>query len=159
MNGLLGASMSLDDEIAMMGKLPVLSELDEEALRVLAFSADTRNLNAGNLLIRRGERSEGGYFVISGSLSLFRDVNQEFETGVVGIGGLVGEMAMIAATENAVTAVAREPTTVLRISRTLFQRVLREYPGSAARLRNAIEKHLSAFTAELETLRAKAQDI
>jgi CRP-like cAMP-binding protein len=156
---LLGETMSLDDEIAMMAKLPVLSELDDEALRVLAFSADTRNLNAGNLLLRRGERSEGGYFVISGSLSLFRDANQEFETGVVGVGGLIGEMAMIAATENAVSAIAREPTTVLRIPRTLFQRVLREYPGSAARLRSAIEKHLLAFTTELEKLRLKTKDV
>ena len=39
---------------------------------------------------------------------------------------------MIAVTENSYTAVAREPTSLLRVPRQLFQRVLREYPGSAA---------------------------
>lgn len=145
--------MSLEDEIAMMARIPVLSELDSEALRILAFSADTHSLQAGDMLIRRGARSDGGYFVLSGSLSLIRDVEKQKEVGVAMPGDLIGEMAMIASTEYAITAIAREPTTVLRLTRNLFQRVLREYPASAARLRSAIEKKLTAFNADLEALR------
>ena len=148
--------MPIEDEIAFLSALPILSELDEEALRVLAFSTDTRNLNTGEILLRRGERSDGGYFVLSGALSISR-TNSEFDQAdVIKPGGLIGEMAMIAVTENQVTAVASEPTTVLRIPRPLFQRVLREYPGSAARLKSAIEKRLVKFAAELESLRQKS---
>ena len=145
--------MSLEDEISLLANIPVLAELDEEALRVLAFSTDTRNLQTGDLLIRRGDRSDGGYFVLSGSLTLFRDSPDETNVRVVGIGGLIGEMAMIAPTECSISAAAREPTSVLRIPRSLFQRVLREYPGSAARLRAHIEKRLNEFTTDLETMR------
>lgn len=146
--------MSLEDEIAMMARIPVLAELDAEALRILAFSADTRSLQPGDILVRRGARSDGGYFVLSGSLSLVRDMEMNREVGVAMAGDLIGEMAMIAPTEYPFTAVAREPTTLLRIARTLFQRVLREYPGSAARLRTTIEKKLAEFNAELQTLAA-----
>ena len=62
--------MSLEDEIAALAALPIMSELDEEALRVLVFSTDTRYLSTGETLLRRGERSDGGYFVLSGSLLL-----------------------------------------------------------------------------------------
>lgn len=150
--------MSLENEIALMSNIPVLSELDGEALRILAFSADTRSLQPGDILIRRGSRSDGGYFVLSGSLSLLRDIEKQMEVGVAGAGDLIGEMALIAPTEYAVTAIAREPTTVLRIARTLFQRVLREYPGSAARLRAAIEKRLFEFNADLRQMRERMTD-
>ena len=43
------------------------------------------------------------------------------------------------------TAIARAPTVVQFISRPLFHRVLREYPGGAARLRAAIETNLRNF--------------
>lgn len=150
--------MSLDDEVSKLGNLPILSELDEEALRVIALSTDTRNLSTGETLVRRGDRSDGGYFVLSGSLSLHRDDFADGAFSVLGVNGLIGEMAMIAPTENPVTAIAREPTTVLRIPRTLFQRVLREYPGSAARLRASIEKKLAGFMADLEKLSLKNHD-
>jgi CRP-like cAMP-binding protein len=146
--------MSLEDEITLMARIPVLAELDPEALRILAFSADTRSLQPGDMLFRRGTKSDSGYFVLSGSLSLLRDVESRQEVGVASRGDLIGEMAMIAPTEHSVTVIAREPTTLLRIARTLFQRVLREYPGSAARLRAAIEKKLLLFNGELATLRS-----
>ncbi len=150
--------MSLEDEIAMLARLPVLSELDEEALRVLAFSTDTRTLATGETLVRRGDRSEGGFFVLSGSLALYRNDLDDGSAMVISMGGLLGEMAMIAVTENQVTAIAREPTSVLRIPRALFQRVLREYPGSAARLRQSIENQLTAFMGKLDKLREKTPE-
>ena len=109
-------------------------------------------------MIRRGDRSEGGYFVLSGSLALYRGEFDDNSTIILRTGDLLGEMAMIAVTENPVTAISREPTTVLRIPRALFQRVLREYPGSAARLRQSIENQLTAFMTELENLRQKTSE-
>ncbi len=144
--------MSLEDEISLLSELPILSELDAEALRILAFSTDNRSLQAGETLFRRGDRSEGGYFVLSGSLSIYREEEAVKDTGVVGAGGLIGEMAMIAPTENAATAIAREPSIVLLIPRSLFQRILREYPGSAVRIRSVIEKRLALFMQDLQKL-------
>lgn len=148
--------MSLEAEIESLGKIRIFSCLDEEALRILAFSADPRSLRSGDLLLRRGEKSDGSYLVVSGSLSVFIDGTDGPEDGVVHAGALVGEMAMITQTENPATMMAREPTEVLRIPRALFQRVLREYPGSAARLRGIIEKQLADFTLALENMRKQS---
>ena len=59
-------------------------------------------------------------------------------------GALLGETALIRDTTRPVTAVAQDPSTVLRISRTLFGRVLREHPDSAVRVQRFLAQRLRA---------------
>ena len=66
---------------------------------------------------------------------------------VVQARSLIGEMALLTATERPATMVAREPSTVLVIRRSIFHRVLKEYPQSALRMRNSIESRLANFSA------------
>jgi CRP-like cAMP-binding protein len=76
----------------------------------------------------------------------------------VGPDALIGEIALISTSKRPVSAVAREPTTVLKISRALFHRVLQEFPGSAARARMVISERLTAFAKELEKTRSFRPD-
>lgn len=147
--------MSLNEDIAVLGKLPMLSALEDEALRILLFSADQRSLKTGDVLVQKGQRTEGSFFVLEGSFSVYVDMTDMREAGIVREGALVGEMAMITQTECPATLVAREPATVLYVPRIIFQRVLREYPASAARLRTMIETRLGEFTSDLDGLRKK----
>lgn len=144
--------MPQEEEIELLANLPLISELEEEVLRIIAFSSDSRDLQAGEILVRRGDRSDAGYLVVLGTLGLFRAELAGEPESIVGPGGLLGEMALLAGTEWQVTAVARDAARVMKIPRTLFQRVLREYPGSAARLRSALEKRLREFTGALGEL-------
>ena len=66
---------------------------------------------------------------------------------------LIGEVALISDTLRPATAIARQPTTVLKIPRRLFHRVLNEYPSSAQALRQMIETRLADFTQNLDKLR------
>jgi CRP-like cAMP-binding protein len=66
---------------------------------------------------------------------------------------LLGETALVVATKRPVTAIARQPSTVLRISRALFLRVLEEYPASAERLRRDLLVQINALGEDLEAFR------
>src|SRR6185436_7343690 len=55
-------------------------------------------------------------------------------------GTLLGEFALLKDTTRPVTAVATEPSRVLRIARTLFLKMLEGYPDAATRLR----KHMAS---------------
>ncbi|MDB5507849.1 MAG: Cyclic nucleotide-binding protein [Hyphomicrobiales bacterium] len=138
--------MSLDDDVAKLMRIPLFADLEMEALRLVAFSAETRILRTGDILFRRGETSDGGYVILAGSLALDPDQLDGRGVHVVGAHSLVGELALMTQTERPVNAVAREATTVLKISRPLFQRVLKEFPKSAARLRRGLEARLISFT-------------
>jgi DNA-binding response OmpR family regulator len=130
----------LDQEIARLQENPLLALFDEEALRLIAFSSETRLLRGGDLLFREGDRSDGGYYVVSGSLHLAGAGLEETH----GPGTLVGETALFAETERPATATAQGPVTVRRIPRHLMGRILEEYPDTAGRL----PAHLAAKVAD-----------
>ncbi|MDO9441051.1 MAG: cyclic nucleotide-binding domain-containing protein [Beijerinckiaceae bacterium] len=143
--------MSLEDDIRNLTRIPLFADVEIDALRLIAFSAETRILRAGDILFRKGEVSDGGFVVISGSLSLDPEIEGGRGLQAVGPYSLVGELALMTQTERPVSAVARDATTVLKISRPVFQRVLKEFPRTAARLRLSIESRLIAFTKSVAT--------
>jgi CRP-like cAMP-binding protein len=138
--------MALDDDIRDMARLPIFQEIEPDALRLLAFSAETRIFRTGDVLFRRGDPSDAGYFVISGSFRIEDPARHGGEAPAVTAYALIGEIALLTETERPATIVAREPATVLKITRTVFHRVLREYPKSALRLRAALEARLAGFS-------------
>ncbi|MCB1533174.1 MAG: cyclic nucleotide-binding domain-containing protein [Rhodoblastus sp.] len=145
--------MALDDDIRLFEQVPIFRLLEPDALRLLAFSAETKLLRAGDVLFAAPARLEGGYLVLKGSLAIFetRDALGE-PSKVVHSPGLVGELAMIAETEAAGSIIAREPTTLLRVSRVVFHRVLSEYPRSADAIRRMVSERLSSLSSQLTPL-------
>jgi CRP-like cAMP-binding protein len=133
---------TLDDEIAQLSANPVLTLLDQEALRLIAFSSDTRILRKDDILFREGEKSDGGYFVVSGSIVLEGDGKRE----VHGVSSLIGETALFTETERPATATVLETTVVRRIPRHLMRRVLTEFPLAAQRLRQHFLGKLGAVS-------------
>jgi CRP-like cAMP-binding protein len=142
--------MALVDDVRDLARNTTLRDLDPEALRLIAFSAETRILRAGDVLFERGDISDGGYVVLSGSIALAADG----EPAIARPPMLIGDTALIASTQRPATATAQEPTTVLKISRTLFHRVLAEYPDSAVRLRQTLAARLIALGQDLDAARA-----
>ncbi len=137
--------MALDVDVKRLAALPLLAELDLDALRLIAFSAETRILRAGDLLFTKGDASDGGFVVVSGAVALDPSDSGQAAAKIIGPDSLIGELALVTETTRPATAIARQPTVVLFISRKLFHRVLNEFPGGAARLRAAIESRLAAF--------------
>lgn len=142
--------MALEDDVATLGRIAIFSALAPDALRLLAFSAETRVLRAGDILFRRDEPSNGGFVVLTGSIALDPSDHGASATRIVRPPALIGEIALLARTNRPATAIAREPSNVLRISQQLFRRVLGEDPAGAERLRETLAARLGQFTAELE---------
>lgn len=148
--------MSLEQDLRNLSRVPLFALLEPDARRLLAFSGETKLLRAGDVLFRKGEQSDGGYVVLSGSIALNAHARSDESEKIVEPYSLIGEIAVISQTERAVTAVAREPTAVLKISRSLFHRVLKEHPESAVRLRETIASRLKNFTNELDLARSSS---
>jgi CRP-like cAMP-binding protein len=150
--------MALDDDVAKLTRHPIFAALEPDALRLLAFSAETRNLRAGDILFRRDDVSNGGFVVLSGSIALDASEGGAPAARVVRPPALIGEIALLARTNRPATAIAREPSNVLRISQQLFRRVLSEDPAGAERLRRSLAERLGEFTADLEAVALKDAD-
>jgi len=72
---------------------------------------------------------------------------------VVGRGTLLGELALLTETVRPVTATAKEPSTVLRVPRTLFLKMLEGYPDAAKKLRDVIATRTEQSTREIYGVR------
>lgn len=142
--------MALEDDIRKLSRISLFRALETDALRLIAFGAEAKILRAGDLLFRKGDKSDAGYIVLSGSIALDEAGDGSPPSQVLRADSLIGEVALLVATERPVSAMAREPSTVLKISRQLFHRVLREYPESARRLRATLADDLRSLVQELE---------
>jgi CRP-like cAMP-binding protein len=141
--------MGLEDDIAFFERVPTFAALDRQALRVLAIGAETKQLQSGAVLFYAGEPADGGYVVQEGSLLLEPGTFSEGKEFTVGPGTLVGELALLADMVCPATAIAKEPTVVIRISRNLFRKMLEGYPAAAVQLRDIMAERLNAWTREL----------
>ncbi len=143
--------MAVQDDLRVLSSLAAFGDLEPDALRLVAFSAETRILRVGDILFRAGEKSDGGYILLSGELELETVAGA---TVVVTPPTLLGEAALLTTTLRPATAKARAPSSVLAVSRDLYRRVLSEYPESAKRMHGAITMRLKAMEQRFEQLDA-----
>ena len=143
--------MALEDDIVIFQHVPTFAVLGKQALRILAIGAESRTLQSGAVLFRAGDHADAGYLVQQGSL-LLEQTSDEKESYTVGAGALLAELALFTDVVSPVTATAQEPTTVLRISRSLFHKTLEGYPIAAKKLRDTIARRVDAWTQDLTAM-------
>lgn len=151
--------MALEDDIAVLSRAPLFNLLDRDALRLVAFAAENRTLRAGDMLFRRGDRSDGGYVVSRGAVALDANDDGSPATFIAGPGALIGQTALFTRIPRPASATAREPSTVIRISPSLMRRVLEEFPGAASSMRDAMADELSRLSEGLDRVRRRLMAI
>jgi CRP-like cAMP-binding protein len=145
--------MTIEDDIAFLERIPIFRRLGSGALRIVAIGAESYSVEAGQVLFTVGETADGGYIIQRGSFSLSTERGNESEV-VAGPGTLLGEMSLIAETKRPATARAREDSVVLRISRSMFLRMLEGYPDAAQRLRELLASRADQWSRDVENVRA-----
>ncbi len=129
------SGVALGRDIERLRRLPVFACLDEEALRLLAFSAEPRRLPAGHVLFRRGEPAEAAVLLDTGTLALDAEHEEDLSVRWALAGTLLNETALFAPSVQVATATAHEAANVVAVPRSLMMRVLDVYPHNAPALR------------------------
>jgi CRP-like cAMP-binding protein len=142
--------MSIEDDIAFFQQVPTLGSLDRDALRILAIGAESLYVHSGAVLFHAGEQADSAFVLQEGRFSL---ASKAAKPAVVGPGTLIGELALFVETKRPVTATALEPSTVMRIQRSLFLKILDNFPSVARRLRDQIAARTDDTTRELQQIR------
>ena len=143
--------MALDDDILFLRRIPTFRVLGPDALRVLAISAEKTHLRSGDTLFEEGEPAEGAFIVLAGAIRLKRAKDKPLdEPQIVRGGTLIGESALIIETDRAATALAMEPSTLYRVSRVVFLRMLESDVEAANALRQMIARRINAALDDLD---------
>ena len=147
--------MALEDDIAFLEQVPTLALLGKPALRILAIGAESRKIQNGAVLFYAGDLADAGYVVQDGSFVLESDTRGKAVEETAGPGTLLGELALVTDTVRTATATALEPSTVIRIPRSLFLKMLEGYPAAAKNMRDVMAKRVEQWGEELATLKTK----
>jgi CRP-like cAMP-binding protein len=146
--------VTIEDDIAFLARVPTFAKFGFAALQIVAIGSEARHLADGETLFYAGETTDAGYVIQTGSLQLTTNDPRSGSGIIFGPGTLIGELALLAETAFSATAVAVEPTTVIRISRNLFRKVLEGFPDAALLMRNRLVGRVNQANAELVRIRA-----
>jgi CRP-like cAMP-binding protein len=146
--------MSIEDDVALLERVPTLRLLGREALRVLAIGSEHREFARGDYLFRIGEQADCGYVVQRGAFRITPEDGSGTETIAVP-GTLIGELALIVPIPRPATAISLEFSSVIRLGRTMFSRVLESDPAAARRLRDDLASRTSQIASDILMAGAK----
>lgn len=144
--------MTIGDDINILNRSELFSLFNQEALRLLAFTAEHRSLKQGETLFRKGDRADSGYVIKKGCLLLISE--ETSPPAEAREGALVGRLALFIRNTRPVTAVAAEPTDMLRISPILMRRVMEEFPDCAKAAHDLLAQDLTALAQDLDQVRS-----
>ena len=144
--------MSIEDDVALLERVPTLRLLGSASLRMLAIGSEQRNFGRGDVLFNVGDEADAGYIVQHGAFRVDDGAGAEM---IAGPGVLIGELALVVAMRRPSTAIALDNSSVIRIARSLFQRVLESDPAAARRLRDEIATRTSQLASDILMAGAK----
>ena len=147
--------MSLESDIAVLRNVELFEVLGTEQLRLLAFGAEHRRLGAGEFVFRQDARSDAGFVIVSGQVLMSRKGplnGTDRAIGTFGPGTLLGELALITETRRPANARTQTACELIRIGRSLFRRMLEEYPELAFDLHQRLRSQLAEMTANILSL-------
>ena len=148
--------MALNDDIRLLSQVTLFRELDEDQLRLLAFGAERRAIAAGQELFREGSPAECAFVVARGTFELHASDRGTARLQDVAVpGALLSELALDTMVERKFTAIAVEDAEVLRVTRTLFHRLLEEYPQVGRIVEARIRDNIVAMAGAVAGLQSR----
>lgn len=151
--------MNVDDEAAVLSRVPTFAKCDPARLKLLAFTSRALRFAPGDLLIRAGEPSDSTMLILEGNVEFVGDTGQgEFIIGSAGAHQMIGEMGVIMNVPRTLTVRAKDNVRVLRISGQVFLRLLSETPEVALDMMRQLCERLQATTQRLARTQAALVD-
>ena len=108
--------------------------LTANEIKLFLEYTETVNFKAKDIIAEIGEVGEALYLVISGEVALYRDQKSSSEVGLIKEGEIMGEMSFFDRRPRSVRLEAAKKTQLLKLSRSMYQRLRIEHPYIAVNL-------------------------
>jgi len=138
----------------LLRKLPIFSELADDAIARLAERCVQRTVGSGVTLFTAGEDCRGLYIVDAGRVRVFRvsDEGREQVLHIEGPGRPVGELPLFDGGVYPASAVTIEPSTLVFLPRPDFEALYRAHPDMAQAIIRGLGRRLRHLVHVTETL-------
>jgi CRP-like cAMP-binding protein len=125
----------VDQEAAMLARVPYFARLDPSRLKLLAFTSQALRFAPGDYIMREGEASDSTFLILEGAAEVVVEAipgsRSEVLLGIIGPNAMIGEMGVLMHAPRTASVRAKDNVRALKIAAQLFMRLLSESPEDA----------------------------
>ncbi|MDP8942831.1 MAG: patatin-like phospholipase family protein [Actinomycetota bacterium] len=137
------------DRLARAGLFANLPQFDSDSLAdspwaQIATRATPSQVPAGTWLFREGDPGDTMYVVLSGRLEVVAEIPEPTVIRILGEQDVVGELALLTGAPRSASVRARRDTSLLKVTREDFERILEDEPRFAVALTKVLGAQLQA---------------
>ena len=142
--------MSLEQEVELIRQFPIFSKIQLAMQKLLCFSSERLTYDAGQVMFNAGDAADAAYIIIDGSVEISVPTpSGPIIVNQLGKNELLGEIAIFGDVPRTATAKAISKVETLKISKELFEKIIRENPDAALELIRVLAARLANTTAQL----------
>lgn len=149
--------MSLASDLALLRRAAPFVDLTDEQLRLVAFSGERLTLPADATLIAPAQAPPGAYVVLSGALDVTAAGCRAPQAA--GPGAMVAMLSLFAEADLGLEARTRRPSEVMLVRRSVFRRLLEEYPEAAAALHRRMAREIAGLGDAVADIRRRLESV
>ncbi|MDH3328411.1 MAG: cyclic nucleotide-binding domain-containing protein [Desulfobulbaceae bacterium] len=127
--------------LLLLQNFPFFKNIDRTDLGNVVKLFSRRKYNRNEIIIRRGDRGDNFYVVISGKVKVLNDAALPIAT--LSVGEVFGEMSLLSDESASATVQAPEETEILYIDNRKFKKILSKYPVLQNYFTRLLAKRLS----------------
>ena len=147
--------MSLEQEVELIRQFPIFSKIQPAMQKLLCFSAERLNYDAGQVIFNAGDVGDSAYVIIEGTVEISVPTpSGPIVINEMGKNDLLGEIAIVGEVPRTATAKAISKLETLKISKELFVKIVRENPDAAIELIRILAARLASTTSQLTRTRS-----
>jgi len=134
------------DEAEILSRVALFSLMKRRDLKRIAKLTKHHSYEKGDLIVREGERDGRLFIIISGEVSIVKDLGgpSQKTLRVLRSDNYFGEMALIDDYVRTASVVANDPTQVLSLDQWNIREEIRKYPAIAIELLQTLGRRLRA---------------
>ena len=118
--------MSLDEEVDILRRIPLFSNIDPAKLKLMAFASERMTYHDGQPVVRQGETGDAAYVILEGKADVSVDtLNGPLTVASLGRNDIVGDIAILIDIPRTATVTAKGELVTLKLTKELFQ-IVRE---------------------------------
>ena len=135
------------DHTEILSKIGLFSLMKKRDLRRISKLSKRHNYREGDVIVREGARDGRLFVIVSGEVSVIKDMGRPEEVMLreLGSGTYFGEMALIDDYVRTASVVAKVDTEVLSLDQWNFRDEIKKYPSVAIELLQTLSRRIRAI--------------
>lgn len=146
--------MSIQDEVAVLRRIPLFARIEPAKLKLLAFTSDRVTYEQDQVLFNQGDEGDAAFVIIDGQADILVDTPQgSLSVAKVQKNDFVGEIAILCEVPRTATVKALSRLDTLRIDKEQFFKLMSEFPELSVEVMRVLAQRLADTTEELADAR------